>query len=156
MPKVTIEPQSQSMQNNPNDDLIVSEEVLEENDLCSSNDIETSSPQPVDISGVSITADLHTDIRAAKSECHPTTNNSAIETENSANNLVHLHCEECAKKEYLINTKDEIIKELRKKLKKANTKIWYLETTKRKLGASLSELKKKELLDKKACEALEV
>lgn len=135
---------------------------LEENDQCSSNAIEMSPSQAVEILDVSITADPNTDILAAAtsdiSECHPTANNSTIVTDNSANSHLHLrtNCEECAKKVYLISIKDDTIRELRRKLKKSNTKIWYLETTKRKLGKSLSEMKQHELLDEKAYEALEV
>lgn len=137
VPKVTIEPQNHSIQNDN-----VSDEILEANDQFLSNDIELSSSQAVSIFDISTEADAHTEISATDApniaECQPT------------------NCEECVKKDYLLITKCEKIEELRRKLKKANTKIWYLETMKRKLGKSLSELKQQGILNEKAYKALEV
>lgn len=67
--------------------------------------------------------------------------NGKIYTANSA------VCDECLKK-------DDIIKELRKKLKRATNKIWYMEKIKRKLDAAFTELKQQQILDDKMCETL--
>lgn len=161
VPKVSINSQSDSIQKNPNDNINVSAEILEENDQCSINDIELSSSQTGDTLDVSIEADAYVEVLRATTtgitECHPA-NKSTILTDNSANSHLHLltNCENCVKKDYLISTRDDTIKELRKKLQKANSKIWYLETVKRKLSKTLSELKQQELLDEEAFEALQV
>lgn len=56
-------------------------------------------------------------------------------------------CKACVKKDYLVSIQEDTIKELRKKLKKANNKIWYLESTKRKLDATISEMKEQQLIN---------
>lgn len=77
---------------------------------------------------------------------------------NSTNNQIHSteQCIECVMKDHLLSEKDEYIKVLRKKLRKANAKIWYLEKTKKKLDKAFSELKQQKVLDEKMCKAVEV
>lgn len=65
-------------------------------------------------------------------------------------------CEECVKKDYLVNKQKLEILHLRKKVKQANEKIWNLEKMKRKLDAAFSELKQQKLLDDELCKSLEV
>lgn len=65
-------------------------------------------------------------------------------------------CQACSKKDHLLREQDYLIKELRKKLKKANTKIWYLENTKLKLKTAFSEMKREQLVTAELCQALEV
>lgn len=65
-------------------------------------------------------------------------------------------CGACIRKDYVIWEQKETIRDLRKKLKKANDKIWYLENIKRKLDTAFSELKKQNLLNEELCKVLEV
>lgn len=65
-------------------------------------------------------------------------------------------CEECVKKDYLVNKQKLEIIQLRKKVKKANEKIWNLEKMKRKLDTAFFELKQHQLLDDELCKSLEV
>lgn len=65
-------------------------------------------------------------------------------------------CKECVKKDYLIDLQKMKIHDLQIKLKKSNSKIWHLESMKRKLDAAFLKLKKEELLNEELCTALQV
>lgn len=65
-------------------------------------------------------------------------------------------CEECLKKDELIQIKDAQIRTLRNKLRKEKKKTWHLEVMKQKLQTAFSELKKQSLIDEELSRALEV
>lgn len=65
-------------------------------------------------------------------------------------------CRECIKKDNLIQKQKEKIECLRKSLKKAQNKAYYLVGTKKKLTATLSELKQQNLIDEKLLKAVQV
>lgn len=65
-------------------------------------------------------------------------------------------CAGCMQKDELIEKKDLQIKELRKKLKCTRTKIWHMESIKRKLSAALSDLKTESIIDENLYETLQV
>lgn len=65
-------------------------------------------------------------------------------------------CEFCQPKDSLIVQKDEQIRDLRKRLLKAQKKIWKIEKTKTKLTDAISSLKDGQLLNEELCMALEV
>lgn len=63
---------------------------------------------------------------------------------------------ECEKKDALIELRDIEIRRLKRKLRKAQKKVWYLETTKRKLDVALVHMKKQKIIDEKHASILEV
>lgn len=65
-------------------------------------------------------------------------------------------CFECEEYAALIERKNVEIRSLKKELKKANQKIWYLEKIKRNLHAAFLQLKKEKIIDAKQREFLEV
>lgn len=65
-------------------------------------------------------------------------------------------CQECKKRGYLISKQQDEIRELRMKLKKANAKIYYLDSTKRKLETAFSEMKQEKLINEELSKSLEV
>lgn len=65
-------------------------------------------------------------------------------------------CKECVLKDDLIEAKEAQIKKLRSNLIKAQKKVWYLESVKRKLNTAFSELKKQSLVDEELSRNLEV
>lgn len=66
------------------------------------------------------------------------------------------NCMNCFLKDMLIEEKNAQIKDLSKRLKKAQQKIWYLEKVKMKLNSALLELKEKSLLNEEQCNDLKV
>lgn len=65
-------------------------------------------------------------------------------------------CQSCAIKKCLIDEQKIQIQELQKELKKAKNKIWYLDTTKRRLNVTLSEMKMQQLIDQELYNTLQV
>lgn len=65
-------------------------------------------------------------------------------------------CSECETKNELINKQAQQLRTLRKKLKKANQKIWYLEKVKSKLDSAFAEMKNQRILDENLCNTIEV
>lgn len=65
-------------------------------------------------------------------------------------------CEKCAWKDQKISEKEDHIQRLRKELKNAKNKIYYLENTKRKLTEAFSELKQQQLINEEISKNLEV
>lgn len=59
-------------------------------------------------------------------------------------------------KDKLLEEKDSQIKNLRKRLKKAQQKLWYLENVKKKLNSAFLELKKQSLVTEEQCKVLRV
>lgn len=84
-------------------------------------------------------------------------NNDMESAENygEVNALVNV-CSECETKNELINKQAQQLRTLRKKLKKANQKIWYLEKVKSKLDSAFAEMKNQRILDENLCKAIEV
>lgn len=81
---------------------------------------------------------------------------STVATVATSNVQSSSHCIECIKKDKLIDIRDAQIRELRKTLKKVQKKVWYLETVRKKLDATLSEMKKQLLLDEELSRSIEV
>lgn len=84
------------------------------------------------------------------------TSSSTVATVETSNVQGCSHCVECVKKDKLIDIRDAQIRELRKTLNKVQKKVWYLETVRKKLDATLSEMKKQSLLDEELSRTLEV
>lgn len=65
-------------------------------------------------------------------------------------------CEKFRREDELINGKDAEIRKLRKKLQKAQQKIWYLEKVKQKLDKRLSDLMEQTIINEELFRQLEV
>lgn len=70
--------------------------------------------------------------------------------------IEHQNCEECKLKDDLIEKYRKQVDQLQKSLKKERNKAYYLESTKNKLTAALSELKEKRIVDVQLLNALQV
>lgn len=112
--------------------------------LHSLNTHPTSTPQTI------ATATLEATSHQARAYSRPSGPPTTIATASS------FHCDECIKKDALIEIKEAQIRQLRNKLKKAQKKIYYLETVKRKLNSALSDLKKKWLVDEQLLKTLDL
>lgn len=66
------------------------------------------------------------------------------------------NCMNCLLKDMLIKEQNVQINDLRKRLKKTQQKVWYLEKVKTKLNSALLELKEKSLLNEEQCNDLKV
>lgn len=93
--------------------------------------------------------------------CASTPTVATVPTIKSPNSESHLiiqcnECTECVKKDYIINTQKLEIIHLRKKVNKANEKIWRIEKIRRKLNTPFTELKQKQFLNEELCSELEV
>lgn len=66
------------------------------------------------------------------------------------------NCNECKLKGELIEKQKEQINCLRKRLRKAQNRAFYLNSTKKQLTHTLSELKEQNLIDEKLSKALQV
>lgn len=65
-------------------------------------------------------------------------------------------CMNCCLKDKLIDEKDLQIKNLRKRLKKEQQKLWHLEKVRKKLNTAFLELKNKSLMNEEQCNVLRV
>lgn len=65
-------------------------------------------------------------------------------------------CNECQLKDEIIEEKEEQIRNLKASLKRAQKKVWYLETVRVKLDAALKSLKEQTLVNQEQCRTLEV
>lgn len=86
----------------------------------------------------------------------PSSTIATADTTKSAHRQIVSQCIECDSKDRIIDTKDAQIRILRKSLKEAQKKMWYLEKSKNKLNSALSELREKKVVDENLCKSLEV
>lgn len=93
---------------------------------------------------------------ASAERCEPNERYCAEQIASSASCETCETCKVCKVKDELIELKEVQIRTLRNKLKKAQNKVYYLETIKRKLDTAFSELKKKSVFNEAICTAMEV
>lgn len=99
---------------------------------------------------------------ASTDEVHVSEIDSLIITDDAADAVVHapkclqIQCIECKLKDEMIEEKEEQIRNLKTSLKRAQKRVWYLETVKVKFDAALKSLKEQALVNEEQCQTLEV